>query len=260
MDPAARDWDAQRYLRFDDERTRAARDLLAAVPRTEARQVVDLGCGPGNSTELLIQRFPGAAVLGLDSSPDMLEKARARVASATFEAADVASWRPSEPTDVVFANALFQWIPDHLEVMSAMLAALSPGGVLAVQMPDNLEQPSHRAMREVAALPAFAAALTSAAAARATVPPLEQYYDRLRAVAARVDVWRTVYHHVLDGPAAIVAWFETTGLRPFLDPLSAAQRAAFVAAYQERIATAYPSRVDGKVLLRFPRVFMVCVR
>ena len=144
------DWNAAQYLRFEDERTRAARDLLAQVPLTDARVAFDLGCGPGNSTELLVRRWPQAAVTGLDSSADMLQQARERLPAQAFVEADVARWVPPAGTDVLFANAVFQWVPGHLAHLVRLLGALAPGGVLAVQMPDNLDEPSHVLMREVA--------------------------------------------------------------------------------------------------------------
>jgi trans-aconitate 2-methyltransferase len=125
-------------LQFEDERTRASRDLLARVPLAEAKRVVDIGCGPGNSTELLAERFAGAHVVGLDSSAEMLEAARKRLPQATFVEADISRWTPQEPVDLLFANAVFQWIPDHLSVLARLLESLSPGAVLAIQVPDNI--------------------------------------------------------------------------------------------------------------------------
>ena len=255
-----RDWDARRYLRFEDERTRPARDLLAAVPLAQASRVVDLGCGPGNSTELLGARFPQAQLLGIDSSPGMIAQARRRMRGTAFEVADVSAWLPAPETNLVFANALFQWIPNHLDALARIAEALGAGSVLAIQVPDNLDEPSHRLMAEVGRDPRFASHLAEAEGTRSPIPSLEEYYDRLVGKAGRVEVWRTVYQHALESPAAIVAWFESTGLRPYLGALPPAQRAEFLAAYQARIAEAYPVRPDGKVLLRFPRVFVVCVR
>ena len=147
----SQDWSAQQYLKFEDERTRPPRDLLAQVPLQSPRRVVDLGCGPGNSTELLIARYPQAEVIGLDSSPDMLRQARERLPKCTFEQADLATWSPRERTDLLFANAVFQWVPDHPAVLRASRSkALPEGGVLAVQMPDNTDEPALALMREVA--------------------------------------------------------------------------------------------------------------
>ena len=162
----ADDWNARQYLKFEDERTRPPRDLLAQVPLESPRRVIDLGCGPGNSTELLIARFPEAEVWGVDSSLEMLRQARERLPGRNFVEADLAGWSPPERTDLLFANAVFQWVPDHPVVLRRLLAALSAGGVLAVQMPDNTEEPALALMREVAERGLWAALLARSAAAR----------------------------------------------------------------------------------------------
>ena len=144
------DWSAHQYLRFEDERTRPSRDLLAQVPLAKARSAVDLGCGPGNSTALLVDRFPGAEIIGLDSSADMLRQARERLPDCTFIEADLVHWTPPRATDLLFANAVFQWVPDHAAVLHRLAQALPQGGVLAVQMPDNTSEPALLLMQEVA--------------------------------------------------------------------------------------------------------------
>lgn len=252
------DWSPASYLKFEDERTRPARDLLAQVPLPAPGLVVDMGCGPGNSTALLAERFPEAEMVGLDKSPAMLAAARQRLPHLRFEVAAAESWVPEPGTGLVFANAIYQWVPEHLEVLARVQAALGPGGVLAVQMPDNMAEPSHRLMREVAAGGRWAARL--AGAARQPLPEVRAYYEALKPAARRVELWHTSYNHVLDGAAAIVDWVSSTGLRPFVEPLDEGERAEFLAQYSERIAAAYPTTRDGKVLLRFPRLFIVAVR
>lgn len=254
------DWSAADYLAFEAERTRPAEELLARVALRSARRAVDLGCGPGNSTELLVRRFPEAEIVGIDSSPAMLAAARQRLPSVRFEEGDVGRWEPDGAVDLIFANAVLQWVPDHPSEMARLLSGLRPGGVLAAQIPDNLDEPNHTAMRAAALAGRHAARLANAEAARDPVPTAAVYYDHLAPVAASVDIWRTTYQHVLPDSAAVVRWLKATGLRPYLNALGQDEQAEFLADYGARIAAAYPVRPDGRVLLPFPRVFVVATR
>jgi trans-aconitate 2-methyltransferase len=256
----AMSWNPAHYLCFEDERTRPARDLLARVTLERAAHVVDLGCGPGNSTELLVERFAGATVTGTDSSDAMLESARKRLPQCHFELSDVSSWHAKHAPDLIFANAVLQWVPEHAQLFPRLFAALAAGGELAVQMPDNLNEPTHRLMREVASVGPWASVLGDATRIRSVIPSADTYYELLAAEAEQVDIWRTTYYHPLASPAAIVDWLRATGLRPFIDPLTDLQRAAFLIEYEQRIAEAYPARADGKRLLAFPRLFIVARR
>lgn len=252
------DWSATQYLQFENERTRPARDLLAQVPHANPKTVVDLGCGPGNSTELLKRRWPEARLLGLDSSPSMLEEARKRLPDVHFEQADIATWIPERPLDVIFANAVMQWLPNPVEILVRLLQHLPPGGVLAVQMPDNLGEASHALMRESAAEMPFHDRLTTVA--RKPLSDVATYYDALAPHAQRIDLWHSIYHHVLADADAIIEWVRGTGLRPYLDALTEPQQAQFLASYRGKLTTAYPPQNDGKVLLHFPRLFIVVQR
>lgn len=254
------DWNPTLYRRFEDERTRPARDLLARVPLTSAARIVDLGCGPGNSTELLAQSYPDASIVATDTSPAMLDSARQRLPQCQFELSDVTSWQPSTPPQLIFANAVLHWVPDHGPLLTRLLSTLAPGGVLAVQLPDNLNEPSHRLMEEVASEASWSSLLVDASRARASILSPEAYYDLLASQAAHVEVWRTVYYHPLSSTRAISEWLQTTGLRPFLEPLSAEQRVAFLARYEAALEIAYPARSDGQRLLAFPRSFLVAQR
>jgi trans-aconitate 2-methyltransferase len=260
MESPAMTWSAAQYVKFEQERTRPVHDLVARIPNAEVLSAGDIGCGPGNSTEVLRERYPSAQIIGVDSSPDMIKAARARLPDIVFEVADIREWRPNAPLDVILANAVLQWIPDHQTLFPALIAKLGPGGALATQMPDNLDERSHRLMGEVAGDGPWAAKLKDAAAARAERHLANWYFRLLRSHARHVDIWRTTYFHPLAGARAIVEWLKGTGLRPFLDPLDESEREAFLARYEEAIAKAYPAEPDGTVLLPFPRLFVVAAR
>ncbi len=252
-------WSAQQYTRFEQERTRPVRDLVAAIPATEVHRAVDLGCGPGNSTEVLAQRYPSAEIVGTDNAEDMVAAARQRLPSVRFELSDIAQWRPDRPVDVILANASLQWLPDHATLYPRLVGHLSEGGSLAVQTPDNLEEPAHRLAREVAAGGPWRHKLGEVRHPERHTAVF--YYTLLKPVCRTVDVWRTTYFHALQGgPAAVVEWFKATALRPFLGPLDAQEKAAFLDAYLAEITKAYPALEDGTVLLPFPRLFVVARR
>lgn len=258
------DWNPALYLRFADERTRPAAELLARVPLDQARRVADLGCGPGNSTELLVRRFAQAHVTGVDNSQAMLEAARRQLPGASFALTDISSWTPEGGApDLIYANAALQWVGRHETLIPRLFAALAPGGVLAIQMPDNRDEPSHRLMCEVAALPRFAPHIGDAARVRTDILPIGAYYDLLaapQAQAASVDVWHTVYQHPMESAAAIVEWLRGTGLKPFVESLPQALQDDFLTEYQTRVDAAYGVRADGRRLLAFPRLFIVAQR
>ena len=261
MTSVAADWDPALYRTFEDERTRPARDLLGRVDLASPLAIVDLGCGPGNSTELLAERFPGATLTGVDSSAAMLTEARRRLPEAEFVEGNAGRWEPPYPVDLIFANAVLQWVPDHATLMPRLFDLLLPGGVLAVQMPDNVEEPSHRLMRETAAAGPWRERIGHVAAAHAKrVLPAATYFDLLAPRSADLDIWRTAYQHPMASAAAIVQWVRATGLRPFLDPLDDGERSAFLSQYEAAIDRAYERRSDGRRLLAFPRLFIVARR
>ena len=203
-------WSAKQYVAFEDERTRPSRDLLAAIPAVDARSVIDVGCGPGNSTQLLVERFPDAVVRGLDSSGDMIEAARKRLPQVRFDQADIASWNEEGPFDVIFANAVFQWLPDHATLLPALVGKLAPGGSLAIQMPDNLEQPPHRIMREVAAQGPWADKLAHIAGQRTPLDDATSYYrmlSRMLFEAAEPHKRVVVFEHFYALRGALVERF-----------------------------------------------------
>ncbi|MEM7505630.1 MAG: trans-aconitate 2-methyltransferase [Pseudomonadota bacterium] len=253
------DWQPDLYLRFERDRTRPSEDLLARIPGG-AERVLDLGCGPGNSTALLSERFPGAQITGLDTSPAMLEQATARLPDARFIHADIADFQPDEPLDVIFANAVLHWLPDHPTLLPRLMRMLSPGGRLAIQMPINLDEPAWTAMAEVATSGPWAAKLAQSAGARTR--PLAQgaLHDILAPLSSDLDQWDTTYAHVMPNHAAIMDWLRGAGLKPWLEPLNGTEADAFLAAYRPRIEAAYPVRADGQILFPFPRRFLVACR
>ena len=254
------DWNAGQYLKFEDERTRPATDLLRRIPLAEIRTAADIGCGPGNSTELIVERYPNARVLGLDNSPSMLAKARERLPRATFEEVDIATWQPDELYELIFANAVLQWLLDHPRLLARLASFLDTGGCLAVQMPNNLNEPSHRLMEKVSREGPWAGKLASASQAREEIGSFEDYYSWLQRTGCSVDIWQTSYVHPLADAGAITEWFKSTGLKPYLDPLSPTEQSEYLDRYRAEIAKAYPAQQDGKVLLRFPRLFFVAQR
>jgi trans-aconitate 2-methyltransferase len=253
-------WSASQYLKFEDERTRPVRDLIAAIPTPEASRVLDLGCGPGNSTEALLARYPTASISGVDSAEDMIRAARGRLPGVSFERADISTWRIPGSWDVILANAVLHWVPDHAALLPRLVDALSPGGSLAVQMPDNLGEPSHILMQQVASHGPWVAKLAGARDERSPVAPPSWYYNWLRPLCTRVGVWRTTYHHPLAGIDAVVEWFKGSGLRSFLAPLDPEEQTEYLLRYRAALATAYPKQPDGSMLLPFPRLFFVATR
>jgi trans-aconitate 2-methyltransferase len=254
-------WDSGQYLRFADERTRPGLDLLARLDlaspaRQQVNRVIDLGCGPGNSTALLRERWPEARIVGLDSSADMLAAGRRDHPGIEFVAGDIAAWSPDRAYDVVFSNAALQWVGDHARLLPRLLAAVARNGALAVQMPRNHDFATHALMRQVAAESPWRERLRDARDPSPVKPP-EFYYDCLAPKSRRIVLWETNYIQVMDGIDAIIAWLHGTGLRPFLARLDAAEQKLFLDRYAVLLAEAFPERTDGKVLLPYPRLFFI---
>ena len=257
--PAA--WDPQQYSRFEAERDRAALDLLLRLPGDlDPREIWDLGCGAGQHAAMLKRRHPGAVVHGLDSSADMLARARALDADVDWHRGDIADWSPEVPADLILANASLHWLPDHPALLRRLADALAPGGALAIQMPMAHETRHHGLMRAVAAEGPWAASLAGVEPIAPLSAP-EVYYEVLAPACCEIDVRATTYLHALTGPDAVLEWMKGTALRPFLAALDdPAMRADFLSALGARLCVAFPPRPDGVTLLPFPRLFLVARR
>ena len=251
-------WNPDQYLKFSAPRLRPALDLLAAVPATQPGNVYDLGCGAGNVTRLLAQRWPQAGVTGVDDSAAMLAKAAADPGGVRWVLRSLADWRAEHPADVIYSNAALHWLPGHAQLFPALLAQLAPGGVLAVQMPRNFGAPSHTLIADTVRTGAWCARLEALLQPSPVAAP-ETYYDMLAPLAARLDIWETEYLQVLEGPDPVKEWTKGTWLKQFLDALEEPERSAFEADYAARVRAAYPARADGKTLFPFRRLFMVAV-
>ncbi|MBV8977855.1 MAG: trans-aconitate 2-methyltransferase [Alphaproteobacteria bacterium] len=251
-------WDPKVYLDFEDERTRPAAELLARVPQKSPEHVIDLGCGPGNSTALLARRWPKSKLEGLDSSEAMLDQARRSAIRATWHSGDIPSWKPAKRYDVIYANAALHWLDKQDELLRRLMSYLEPKGVLAFQVPVNFNEPSHRLMREVAAEGPWAARLKNVR--NMVLGTAEGYYDVLEPLTAALDIWQTTYLQVLTGDDAVYRWVSGTGLRPFLNALEGSEREAYVREYKSRLAAAYPARASAKTLFPFQRLFVVATR
>jgi trans-aconitate 2-methyltransferase len=252
-------WDPDRYLTYADERGRPFVDLLARIDASDPRTVVDLGCGPGNLTALLADRWPGAEVVGLDSSPEMIEKARAAHPPITFDVADLRDWVSTSSTseglvDVLVSNATLQWVPGHLDLLPSLVGQVAPGGWLAFQVPGNFDEPSHTIRDELAAQPPYAAHTAGVAVPSSHDPAV--YLDVLAGLGCAVDAWETTYLHLLTGPDPVFTWVSGTGARPTLQALPDDLRPEFEAEFKRRLAAAYPVHEHG-VVLPFRRVFVV---
>ena len=248
-------WDPERYLTYAGERGRPFLDLISRVLPVAPLRVVDLGCGPGNLTRILKERWPDAGVVGLDSSPEMINRANAdQTAGVRFEVADLRAWKPTEPVDVLVSNAVLQWVPGHLDLLPELVAQVAPGGWFAFQVPGNFDEPSDVMLHELGADDQFSPYLQGIARISAHVP--ETYLEALLALGCQVDAWETTYLHVLRGEDPVFTWVSQTGARPTLQALPHDLRPSFEAEYRKRLRAAYPVGPHGSVF-PFRRVFVV---
>ncbi len=252
-------WNPTQYHRFADARLRPAVDLLARIPLEAPAAIYDLGCGSGRTTGLLARRWPDAWLTGVDSSAKMLEAARKDYPGIQFREADLAAWRPEQPADLLFSNAALQWLDNHSVLFPRLLRQVKPGGVLAIQMPHNHDQPSHRAMTQAAEAGPWAAKLRPVMR-QAPVADPSVYHAILAKESTRLDIWETTYLQVLEGENPVAEWTKGTALSPLLAALAEPERSAFESTYRALVAKAYPPEADGRTLFPFRRLFIVAER
>jgi trans-aconitate 2-methyltransferase len=255
-------WDPQQYLKFSEERARPFFDLLSQVKRERVRHAVDLGCGPGELTHVLAERrnWPAANFIGVDNSPEMLEKARLLtiVGRLTFELGDIATWKSDVPLDLIVSNAALHWVPDHARLLPALAEMLAPGGTIAVQMPSRFQTPAQKAIDETVRQPRWAA-LKGLGLQPDCVMPIAWYVERLHDLAFEVNAWETIYIHVLSGADPVLEWLKGTALRPLLNRLDAEAKDRFLAELAGRLRAAYPAS-GAYTLFPFPRIFFVATK
>lgn len=252
-------WNPETYLKYSGIRFRPALDLIEHVPLERCESIFDLGCGTGHLAQILQERWPAARVSGVDSSPEMLSHARSEFPKLDFVQADVRSWRADTSPDLLFSNATFQWVPGHEQLFPSLLAQARPGGVLAIQMPRHIDDPSHLLMLETALDPRWRSRL-ELHTHRLVVHTPEDYWRWLSPHSSRVDIWETIYQHELDGENPVVEFFRGSQLRPYVQALPEAEAKEFVDAYAKKAARAYPQQANGKTLFSMRRIFIIAER
>ncbi len=249
-------WNPEQYILFSDHRLRPALDLLSQVPLISPSVIYDLGCGTGNVTALLSQHWNEAIITGIDSSEEMLAKARRDHPSIEWKLADISRFSPTSKGNLIFSNAALHWLDDHENLFPNLLKQLRPGGVLAVQMPNNFSAPSHQNLYDLAQSPEWVDRL-GPLVRPATVHNIKWYFDLLSPLAEKVNIWETTYFQVLKGKDAVLEWTRGTALRPFLAELDAAEAEVFESQYAESLLESYPLRQDDATLYPFSRLFIV---
>ncbi len=252
-------WDPAQYLSFGDHRLRPALDLLMRIPAESPRTVVDLGCGTGNVTRHLRRRWPAAKLIALDSSSEMLARARAEAPEIEFAQADAATWTPQAPVDVLYSNALLHWLPDHGTLFARLAGCVAAGGVLAVQMPRNFGAPSHQSLYETVRSGPWRVRLEPMIREEPVKPPAF-YYSALSPRVESLDIWETEYAQILEGENPVAEFVKGTWLKPFLDALAEPERSAFEADYRARVLAQYPPQANGRTIFPFRRLFIVARR
>lgn len=250
-------WNTEQYLQFKKQRTRPALDLISRIPLSYPAAVLDLGCGPGNSTQALRDRFPEAEIWGIDSSEEMLRTARESVSQAKFFLFDATDdlQKLGRKFDLIFSNACIQWIPDHPALFRNMTAILKEDGILAIQTPMTADMPMHKILKQTVSLPEWREKISHPRIFYNLTP--EGYFDLLQELFPFCELWQTEYFHEMPSHEAILEWYKGTGLRPYLEALNKEDKKAFEKEIFQEITKAYPKQKNGTVLFRFPRLFLL---
>jgi trans-aconitate 2-methyltransferase len=251
-------WEPRTYLRYADIRFRAGLDLIARIPKNDYQTIYDLGCGTGHLTKLLAENFPSATVTGIDNSPEMLTEARREFPKLAWVQADISSWCPAAPADLIFSNAALHWVPNHKALFPSLMDNLNPGGVLAVQMPRHFASPSHIELKKLVQQPRWRSKLQHLLLE--TIPAPQTYWQWLSPQSPNLDLWETIYLQILDGKDPVVNFMRGSALRPFLTVLSKREGDQFVSAFAKRMAAAYRPQPSGQTLFPFRRLFFIAQR
>lgn len=255
------DWNPEKYLKFQNERTRPAVDLAGRIEITEPKRVLDIGCGPGNSTAVLKRRFSNAEIMGVDNSPNMLEVASKEYPDVKFRLVDAScelNTLGENEYDVVFSNACIQWLPNHSALLANMMKLLRSGGVMAVQLPVNFEEPVHQIIMELAGRDEWRGRLSNVRGLNVLTEG--EYFDILSRVSSDFSMWKTIYMHRMPSHEAILEWYRTTGLKPYLSELNEAETGVFEKQFLDELKKFYPVQQNGEVIFRFPRLFFTATK
>ncbi|HEY8419482.1 MAG TPA: methyltransferase domain-containing protein [Clostridia bacterium] len=250
-------WNSEQYLKFKSERTQPAVDLANRIKTNRSKKILDVGCGPGNSTQVLYEKFPRAYILGIDSSQDMIDAAKKNYPYMDFRLCDASKdlTELDKDFDIVFSNACIQWIPDHERLLKNMIDLLNPEGVLAVQIPMNFNEPIHIIIQELAASPKWKEYFNQKRKSNVLKPG--EYYDILSEISEEFYIWETIYYHTMKSHKDILEWYRGTGLRPYLDALPSDKKAEFENDVMVNLVERYPKQKNGDVIFRFPRFFFI---
>jgi len=251
------DWNPDLYLKFKNERTQPSIDLISKINISfRPKSILDIGCGPGNSSQALLQRWPGAKLTGIDSSPNMIDKAKKSYPDNIWIVADASKYTSDTKYDIVFSNATIQWIPNHENLFKNFLNMTNDGGVLAVSVPRFDEMPISKILNKVAGNEKWKTA-TKGCAETFTRYDYQFYYNLISPDYQTVEMWQTDYIHVLESQPAIIEWISSTGMKPYLDRLNEKEKTQFEDEVLSEVKHYYPVQNNGKVLFPFKRLFMI---